>query len=478
MTIVPIILCGGAGTRLWPASRSAWPKQFLPLVGSRSLYQETLLRVATSDFGRPVVVTNTDHRFIAAEQALAVGVPVDILLEPKPRDSGPALLAGAQHVARRDTADTPVLALAADHAIRDADAFRTCAMAATRAAMEGRIVTFGIEPTRPASEYGYIQPAKNDGNQDAEDGAGVVPVARFVEKPDEATAKRYVEQGFLWNSGNFLARADTLVEEYRRHHPKAAQTVLRSVTDAEADLDFLRLDPDAFAAADALSIDYAVMERTDRASVTRASFDWSDVGSWEALGTLFEQDGQGNAIHGEALAVSASGNVVQTSGPLVVLNGVDDLVVSVTDDAVLVTRKDAGHSMKAAVERVRAHDPVLTREHVTNYRPWGSYKSIDVGGRHQVKRIVVKPGAILSLQHHHHRAEHWVVVRGAARVTLGEEVRTLHENEGVYIPTGTVHRLENPGKIPLELIEVQTGSYLGEDDIVRHEDLYARRTED
>ena len=469
VVITPIILCGGSGTRLWPASRQARPKQFLALVDGRSTYQETLKRVAAEGFARPIVVTGHQHRFLAAEQAREIDVDVDILLEPEPRDSGPAFAAAAAHLAARGGEEAIGLALAADHFVRDAEGFRRTCRAGIAAAMDRRIVTFGVTPTAPSTDFGYIAPGAPLAAAD-----GVRHVERFVEKPDRETADAFVAEGYLWNSGNFLCRADLLLAEYARRDPKTVDAARRSVAEARRDLDFLRLDADAFRETAALSIDHAVIEHTDRAAVVPAGFDWSDVGSWDALGAVLLQDDAGNAHRGDLLAHRAGGNVVLSDGPLVALAGVDDLAVVVTDDAVLVTRRAAQHLMRDLVDKVRESHAPLTVEHRKSFRPWGSYRSLDSGTRHQVKQIIVKPNARLSLQHHYHRAEHWIVVRGTARVTVDGTERLLRENEGIYIPAGAVHRMENPGQIDLEIIEVQTGSYLGEDDIVRHEDLYAR----
>ena len=469
--IHPLVLCGGSGTRLWPASRSARPKQFLPLIDGRSTYQETLLRVAREGFGRPVALANSDHRFIAAEQAAEVGVEIDLLLEPEGRDSGPAFLAGAAFIAARDPGtecSAPlVLALAADHLVRDADGFAATCADALDAAMGGRIVTFGIPPEGSSTAYGYVIPGE------VEDGA-VRSVERFTEKPDADTAAALIARGALWNSGNFLVRCDVLMSEYAARDAASVEAVTASVSASNRDLDFVRLDPASFGAAKAQSIDYAVMEHTELASVVPARFDWSDIGGWDAMDRVFPLDEHSNAVSGEVIAVESRNCVVRTTGPLVATVGLENLAVVVTEDAVLVMDRSRSDLMRDAVAEVKRSKPVLTEEHRQSFRPWGNYRSLDVGTRHQVKRIVVKPGAILSLQHHFHRSEHWVVVRGTARVTIDDKVHMLHENESVYIPIGATHRMENPGRINLEIIEVQTGSYLGEDDIVRHQDAYAR----
>lgn len=472
-SITPLIVCGGSGTRLWPASRGARPKQFLPLFGERSTFQETLLRVTEPGlFARPVIVTNRDHRFLVADQIAAIGLEAHVVLEPEARDSGPAIAAGAAFVAAHRSPDSPVLALAADHWVRDHAAFRASVREALPGAQAGRIVTFGIAPDHAATGYGYVEPGETVTG-------AVRAVARFVEKPDAATAARYLADGYLWNSGNFLFQARTLLDEYAAREPGTVAAVEAAVAQGRRDLGFLHLDADAFGRAARRSVDYAVMETTRRAAVVEARFDWSDVGSWSAVRALSAQDEAGNAARGRAVFVEARGNLVQSGGasgegPLVAVVGLDDLAVIATGDAVLVARREDSAGIKALVERLNREGSTLTREHLQAFRPWGDYRSLDMGPRHQVKRIVVKPGGRLSLQRHFHRSEHWVVVRGTARVTVGDAVKVLHENESVYIPIGAVHRMENPGRIDLEIIEVQTGSYLGEDDIVRIEDVYNR----
>jgi mannose-1-phosphate guanylyltransferase/mannose-6-phosphate isomerase len=465
--IVPLVMCGGAGTRLWPASRENRPKQFLPLFGPLSTFQETIRRVSDSDlFGRPIVVTNAQYRFLVAEQLATIGAEADILLEPMRRDSGPAIVAGAAFAQRRD-GDPVVAALAADHVVRDGAAFAKACAEAGEAALGNHIVTFGVRPTRPAIEYGYISPG-------ATIRPGVFAVGRFVEKPDAETAARYVGDGYLWNSGNFLFRAAHLLEEYGRFEPDSAAAVAAAVEGAGADIGFVTLDSAAFARATPKSIDYAVMERTARAAVVPVSYDWSDVGSWQAVWELSKRDDHHNAANGKALFIDSKGSYVASEKQTVALLGVENVVVVTTEDAVLVARRDDGDGLRRVVSKLKEVDPVLTKDHLKAHRPWGNYQSLDTGERYQVKRIVVKQGGRLSLQLHHHRAEHWVVVRGTAKVTIGDKVQMVHENESVYVPSGSQHRLENPGKIDLELIEVQTGSYLGEDDIVRIEDDYHR----
>ena len=465
-TIIPLIMCGGAGTRLWPASREGRPKQFLSLFGAQSTFQDTIHRVSNPTlFARPIIVTNAQYRFMVAEQLAEIGAEADILLEPARRDSGPAIAAGGAYAIKRD--DNPIIvALAADHVISDPAAFAKACLAA-QAAVGDRIVTFGVNPTRPATEYGYIRPG-------ASIGSNIFAVDQFVEKPDEATAERYVKEGYLWNSGNFMFRADLLLAEYEKFEPQSCAAILAAVEHAGADLGFITLENESFARAGAKSIDYAVMERTERAAVMPVAYGWSDVGSWQAVWELSKRDKLDNFAQGSVVFVDSRGCHVMSDKHLVALFGVENLVVVTTSDAVLVANRDNGDGLRRLVLQLKKVAPAITEEHLKVHRPWGSYQAIDSGPRFQVKRIVVKQGGRLSLQMHHHRAEHWIVVRGTARVTIGEETRTIHENESIYIPIGAKHRLENPGKIDLELIEVQTGSYLGEDDIVRIEDDYRR----
>ncbi|MBI3436402.1 MAG: mannose-1-phosphate guanylyltransferase/mannose-6-phosphate isomerase [Proteobacteria bacterium] len=467
-TVVPLIMCGGAGTRLWPASREGRPKQFLQLFGTTSTFQETVRRVGdTGLFARPIIVTSNQYRFIVAEQLREIGADADILLEPARRDSGPAIAAGAIFAQRRD-GDPVMIALAADHVIADAGAFAAACVKARAAAADGRIVTFGIRPDRPATEFGYIRPG-------ASIGAEIHAVDEFVEKPDEPTARRYAAEGYLWNSGNFMFRAGVLLDEYRAFEVASANAVADAVKDAGNDLGFVTLDTASFVRSRAVSIDYAVMERTARAAVMPVSMGWSDIGAWNAVWELSEKDLDGNAARGEAVFLDSENSYVATDKALVTMLGVRDLVVVASEDAILVARRQHAGEIRRLVQKLKAVAPKVTEEHLKVHRPWGSYQSLDSASRFQVKRIVVNPGGRLSLQLHHHRAEHWVVVRGAARVTVGETIKMLHENESIYIPIGTNHRLENPGKIELEIIEVQTGSYLGEDDIVRLQDDYQRK---
>ncbi len=466
--IIPLIMCGGAGTRLWPASREGRPKQFLRLFGQHSTFQETMQRVGDpSLFGKPIIITNTQYRFLVAEQLGEIGVAADILLEPVRRDSAPAIAAGATY-AKQHNGKPVVLALAADHKVSDTASFLASCRSARAAAERGQIVTFGVKPDRPAVEYGYIRPG-------AALGEGVYAVQSFFEKPDAQTAAGYIKQGYLWNAGNFMFAADTMLEDYRAFEPASADAVVAAVAQAGSDLGFVTLASAPFAQARAISIDFAVMERTKRAAVVPVSFGWSDVGSWQAVWELAQRDAAGNATKGEALFVNSGNSYVSSEKAMVALLGADNLVVIATEDAVLVAGRNNLGEMKQLVEKLKTAYPQLTEDHLKVHRPWGSYQSLDQGDRYQVKRIVVKPAGRLSLQLHHHRAEHWIVVRGTARVVVGPDTKIIHENESIYIPIGSQHRLENPGKIDLELIEVQTGSYLGEDDIVRIEDDYRRK---
>ena len=465
--IIPLIMCGGAGTRLWPASREVRPKQFLPLFGVHSTFQDTVRRVSDPAlFERPIVITNAAYRFMVLEQLAEIGREADILLEPMRRDSGPAIAAGAAFAQARD-GDAIVLALAADHVVRDAGAFVVACREGLVAAEAGRIVTFGVKPERAATEYGYINPGGPVSGE-------VREVAKFVEKPDPVLANEYVNAGYLWNSGNFMFRASVLLDEYRKVDPGSVRAVTESVEKAGHDLGFVTLDSAAFGSAKPISIDYAVMEKTSRAAVVPVTCGWSDVGSWYAVWELSDKDSDGNAARGAAVFEDSRNCNVSTDRALVALEVVDDLVIVATQDAVLVSRQKDANGLKRLVAKLKTVAPEVTEDHIKVHRPWGSYQSVDNGDRHQVKRIIVKPGGRLSLQKHHHRSEHWIVVRGTAQVTVNELVKIVHENESIYIPIGAVHRLENPGKIQLELIEVQTGSYFGEDDIIRIEDDYQR----
>jgi mannose-1-phosphate guanylyltransferase/mannose-6-phosphate isomerase len=461
-------MCGGSGARLWPLSRESFPKQFAPLIGKNSTFQETLLRMADkAHFGRPLIVAAKRHRFMVERQLAEIGIEADLLLEPMPRDSGPAIAAGAALIAR-DNPDQLVMVLAADHVVRDAPAFRQTVLAAASAAEQGYIVTFGIQPSLPATGYGYIE----QGEPIA--GSTAVRVRRFVEKPDLATAQRYLLEGYLWNSGNFLFKASALLDEYRRFSAESLAAIEEALDKASSDLGAPVLDAGAFERAQKKSIDYQVMEKTDKTAVLPCSFGWSDIGTWDAMWEISDKDDHANVAVGEVELIETSGSYASTDGPLVGVVGMKDTVVVATRDAVLVCDKSRAGEVKTLVDKLRKAGVKQASDHERMYRPWGWYQTLELQGRFQVKRIVVYPGGRLSLQKHFHRAEHWVVVRGAAQVTVGDRVELLNENRSIYIPLGEVHRLENPGKIDTEIIEVQTGSYLGEDDIVRLEDVYNR----
>ncbi|MGX9961259.1 mannose-1-phosphate guanylyltransferase/mannose-6-phosphate isomerase [Xanthomonas euvesicatoria] len=463
--VLPIILSGGSGTRLWPLSRESYPKQFLPLVGDKSMLQSTWLRAAPVAGHAPIVVANEEHRFMAAEQLQQLGVkPSAILLEPKGRNTAPAIAVAALE-ATRDGADPLLLVLPSDHVIGNEAAFQAAVKVAADAAAQGKLVTFGIKPTAPETGYGYIK---------AGAGTGASAVERFVEKPDLATAQSYLASGeYYWNSGMFLFRASRYLEELRKFHPAIADACQKAWENGKRDADFTRLDKDAFAASPSDSIDYAVMEKTADAVVVPLDAGWNDVGSWSSLLDVSSQDAQGNAHHGDVIQLDCQ-NTYAYGSRLIAMVGLEDVVVVETPDAVLVGHRDRIQEVKDVVSQIKTAGRSEATWHRKVYRPWGAYDSIDMGQRHQVKRITVRPGAVLSLQMHHHRAEHWIVVSGTAEVTRGEEVLLLTENQSTYIPLGVTHRLRNPGKLPLELIEVQSGSYLGEDDIVRFEDTYGR----
>ncbi|MBB3345207.1 mannose-1-phosphate guanylyltransferase/mannose-6-phosphate isomerase [Luteimonas sp. RC10] len=465
--IIPVLLSGGSGTRLWPLSREMYPKQFLPLVGEHTMLQATWQRVAPlAGEQRPLIVANEEHRFIVAEQLQQVGArPETILLEPAGRNTAPAIAVAALEAAH-SAPDAVLLVLPSDHVVQDPDAFLAAVRAALPAAASGKLVTFGVVPHTPETGYGYIKAGTG------EDAA--LPVERFIEKPDLATAQHYVASGqYYWNSGMFLFRADRYLEELGRHAPAILSAVRTAWERARKDADFTRLDRDAFAASPSDSIDYAVMEKTDAAVVMPLDAGWSDVGSWASLREVSPQDADGNAHHGDVVAIDCR-NTYAHGNRLIAMIGLEDTIVVETDDAILVGRSDRIQQVKDVVAELKARQLPQASWHRKVYRPWGAYDSIDNGARFQVKRITVKPGATLSLQMHHHRAEHWIVVSGTAEVTRGNDVLLLSENQSTYIPLGVTHRLRNPGKLPLELIEVQSGSYLGEDDIVRFEDTYGR----
>lgn len=471
--MVPVILSGGSGTRLWPLSREQLPKQCLPLCSDETLLQETLQRLTgVPELAAPVIVCNDQHRFLVAEQLRQIGrEPANILLEPAGRNTAPAVAIAALDAARHDP-EALLLVLPADHLILEPERFRETLKSARMAAQQGHLVTFGIVPTAPETGYGYIRAGE------CEVATDWMPVAAFVEKPDYARAEAYVRQGgYYWNSGMFLFQARCVIDALAQHAPDILDAGRAALDGARRDLDFTRLDAAAFLACREDSLDYAVMEKTDRAVVVPLAAGWSDVGSWATLQAAGNADAQGNVVLGDVLLQDVTGSYVRAEDRLVAAVGVTDHVIVETADAVLVAHKDRAQDVKAIVSRLKAARREEALSHRRVYRPWGWYEGIGSGERFQVKHIRVHPGATLSLQMHHHRAEHWIVVKGTARVVRGEESFLLGEDESTYIPLGTAHRLENPGKIPLDLIEVQTGSYLGEDDIVRYEDRYGRRDE-
>ena len=468
--LVPAVLSGGAGTRLWPLSRELYPKQLLPLVGSRTMLQDTLQRLdGLDDLAAPVVVCNESHRFLVAEQLREIGIrdPL-ILLEPAVRNTAPAAAVAALAAIDATVSDPLLLVLPADHVIRDAAVFREAVTVAIGEAQAGRLVTFGVKPRAAETGFGYIR-ADLEGRASA-------PVEEFVEKPDLETARAYVRSGnYLWNSGMFMFRASRYLEELGRFEPAMLEGCRRAVTGATRDLDFLRLEPAAFQSVRADSIDYAVMEKAPGVVVVALDAGWSDVGSWDALYEASPMDANRNVQIGDVLAEDCHNSYLYSSSRLVAAVGLEDHVVVETKDAVMVAPRARTQEVKALVERLKHEQRYETSLHRQVFRPWGSYDSIDHGERFQVKRLIVNPGAVLSLQMHHRRAEHWVVVAGTARITRGDEVFLLEENQSTYIPVGTTHRIENPGKLPLHIIEVQSGSYFGEDDIVRFEDNYGRQ---
>ena len=471
--MIPVILSGGSGSRLWPLSRQLYPKQFLPLTGEQSLFQQTLQRLDHEMIEAPIVICNQEHRFIVGEQLRLAGRRAQsILLEPFGRNTAPAVAIAAQQLVSMGRGDELMLVLPADHLITDQAAFLQALNVAQGAAEAGELVLFGIRPERPETGYGYVKCGQ--GNR-LDEASGVLPVERFVEKPDHARACEFVESGaYFWNSGMFLFRASRYLEELRQHEPDIHETCQLAWSQSQSDFEFVRIDAEAFAFCPDRSIDYAVMEKTTRARLVPLSAGWSDVGAWSSLWEVGPKDEQGNVLKGDVLVHDSHNCYVHGSSKLVSLVGLEDVVVVETKDAVMVARKDRVQDIKHLVNQLQQQGRPEARNHREVFRPWGSYDSVDMGRRFQVKRIHVRPGASLSLQKHHHRAEHWVVVSGTAEVRCNDRTYLLTENQSTYIPVGAVHRLTNPGKIPLEMIEVQSGSYLGEDDIERLEDIYGR----
>lgn len=470
MTIVPVVLSGGVGARLWPMSHQDHPKQFLTLLGDRSLISDTVTRLdAIEGFGTPIVVCNEAHRFLVAQHLLDAGHwPCDVILEPVGRNTAPAIAIAALH-AMHDGADPLLLIMPADHVIQDREAFRQAVLDTAALANDGHLVTFGIMPVVPETGYGYICAGAEL------PGSHARSVAAFVEKPDQTTAERYLASGdYFWNSGIFLIRASTVLRELEQHSPDILSCCKQSYSLAEVKAPYVNIDKKSFAECRSESIDYAIMEHTEKAVVQPVCMGWSDIGSWESLWQSHPKDDNGNAINGEVIAVDCESSYIRSAERMIAVLGLKNLVVVDTEQGVLIADRSRAQDVKLLAERAKVADPDKVSRHRTVHRPWGTYRSIDAQERFQVKRISVNPGAKLSLQMHHHRAEHWVVVHGTAKVTIDDRVFVLKENESTYIPIGSTHRLENPGRIRLELIEVQSGSYLGEDDIVRFDDVYGR----
>lgn len=468
--ITPVLLAGGAGARLWPVSRDQLPKQFQPLIGDLSTYQQTLQRVGDpAHFARPIVITNSDFRFFAQHQAADVRTDASVVLEPARRDSAAAMAAAAV-LAERENPGGLVLALAADHVVLDDDLFVRAVEAGCEAALDGYTVVFGLTPSEPRTSYGYINPGAVFGeNEDLHF------VEAFVEKPDARTALSYLQKGYLWNSGNFLFRSDAMIAEMEHFAPEILDAVRRSVELATTDLGFVRLDGPSFEEAPKNSIDYAVIEKTKKIAVVRGHFRWSDIGSWDAIWDVADKDADGNAVEGDGLALDSEGCLIHSHGVLTTVVGARDLVVVSTKDAVLVVPKDRTQAVKGLVDTLRrSGHGAETEEHTKTYRPWGLIEEMLTRPRFGVKRISVEPGKRTSLQRHMNRSEHWVVVAGTATLTIAGKEHILTENESIYVPVGTVHRIANNGRIPLELIEVRTGAYIGEDDIERLEDDFQR----
>lgn len=470
MKIIPVILSGGSGSRLWPLSRRLRPKQFLSLYSKNSLFRDTLDRVTGNTFAPPLAICNDDHRFLVAEIFREAGCEGgDIILEPVARNTAPAIAAAALCSAQSDP-DTLMLVLPSDHVITDEKGFHDAVDVAAQAARAGALVTFGMAPDKPETGYGYIRRGAPVEGVD-----GAYGVDRFVEKPDAATAEGYLQSGdYLWNSGMFLFRAGTLIDEMQAHCPDVLVACRDAVAKGQRDLTFLRLDEGAFAAATGISMDHAVMEKTDRAVVVPASFGWSDIGAWSALWDISDTDAHNNVVLGDAITEDVSGCYIRSEKPLIAAIGVSDLIIVATDDTVLIAPKERAQEVKTIVDRLSADGRHEHESHSRVFRPWGHYQNLEEGPGFLVKRIMVKPGEKLSLQYHHHRAEHWIVVSGTATVTNGEEVLTLSENQSTYIPLGARHRLENRGEEPLHLVEVQSGDHISEEDIVRLEDTYGR----
>ncbi|PCH99053.1 MAG: mannose-1-phosphate guanylyltransferase/mannose-6-phosphate isomerase [Rhodobacteraceae bacterium] len=469
--ITPVILCGGSGTRLWPLSRKSYPKQFSKLVGDQSLFQASALRVTGAEFANPIVLTNSDFRFIVTEQLMELGIdPASVLIEPQGRNTAPAILAAALYLLAQDE-EAMMLVLPSDHNVPDAALFAKTVLRGVDAANAGELVTFGIAPNRPETGYGYLE------LETVSDDGGAVKLKRFVEKPDEKTAQAMLDAGmFLWNAGIFLFKARSVIEAFQAHRPDMIAPVGEALKTAKSDLGFLRLGAKAWSDAKDISVDYAIMEPAKNLTAVPFVGEWSDLGDWNSVWRESEADENGVVTSGAAQAIDCKDTLLRSEADALELVGIGlkDIVAIAMPDAVLIVDKNRSQDVKLAVEALKARGAVQAVQHPRDHRPWGSFECLYMGDRFQVKRIVVKPGGILSLQSHVHRSEHWIVVEGTAKVTIGDEVKLVGENQSVYIPVGDKHRMENPGKVPMVLIEVQTGSYLGEDDIVRYEDVYAR----
>ena len=466
--ILPIILAGGSGTRLWPLSRSMFPKQFLSLASEMTMIQETVSRIDSISYEKPITICNEEHRFIVAEQLRTLNKLGPVLLEPEGRNTAPAIALAALYSNQLYQNNDPVLLVcSADHNIKDQEKFKKAVKDALPLANEGKLVTFGVVPSKPHIGYGYIHRDKPIGN--------AFSVNQFVEKPDFDTAEHYCESGeYYWNSGIFMFKASRYLSELNKHRPDIYSSCQKAWQDTNTELDFMRVNEDAFKACPSESIDYAVMEKSENVIVQPLDANWSDVGSWSSLWDICDKDKHGNVLQADSIIESTKNSYIYSKEKLVTAVGVENLIVVDTKDSLMVAHKDQVEDVKKIVENLKSKDRSEWQQHREVYRPWGKYDSIDCGTRYQVKRITVNPGAKLSVQMHFHRAEHWVVVSGTAKVTNGEKTYLVGENESTFIPLGVVHALENPGKVPLELIEVQSGSYLGEDDIIRFEDKYGR----
>jgi len=471
--ITPVLLCGGSGTRLWPLSRKSYPKQFSPLLGDTTLFQDSAQRLAGEGYAAPLVLTNSDFRFIVTEQLSEVGIdPGAILIEPEGRNTAPAVLAAALHLLKTDP-EALMLVAPSDHVVPDAPAFRAAVQAGMAAARDGQLVTFGIKPTHAETGYGYLELDGDAGDFSPR----AIGLKRFVEKPDADTAEQMLAAGtFLWNAGIFLFSVQTIVAAFRAHAPELMGPVLAAVDQGQPDLGFLRLDPKAWSGAEDISFDYAVMERADNLTVVPFAAGWSDLGGWDAVWREAGPDADGVVAQGPATAIECENSLLRSEDDALELVGIGlkDIIAVAMPDAVLVADVSRAQDVKLAVAALKAKAAKQATAFPKDHRPWGWFESLVMGDRFQVKRIVVHPGAALSLQSHHHRSEHWIVVEGTAKVTVDDDVKLVSENQSVYIPLGVVHRMESPGKVPMVLIEVQTGSYLGEDDIIRYEDVYAR----